>query len=124
MQENKNRLLPESENNLICAEVGARVTLEDYESIFQSKVQQILKDRGSVRILLHYTRPFLGWDIDAAAKDLSQVTEHGSKMQKAALVNPPEQVLQRWQTLRPLLGGELRIFEEGEYQKALDWVKS
>lgn len=124
MELKKNRILPESQGNILCAEIGARVTLEDYDQLFSPKIQEILKEHGSLRTLLHYSRPFLGWDIDAAAKDLAQVSENGSKVEKAALVNPPEQVLMRWKTMQPLLGGELRIFEEGEFDKALEWVRS
>lgn len=124
MELKKNRVLPESQGNILCAEVGARVTLEDYEEVFYKNIQKIFQEHGSIRILLHYSRPFLGWDIDAAAKDLAQVSESGSKVEKAALVNPPEQVHQRWKTMQPLLSGELRIFEEGEFDKALEWIRS
>lgn len=116
--------MPESESNVFCLEIADRVTLSIYENVLEPAVRKIIAEYGDIKILLYYSGPFPGWDIDAAARDLQAMTELGRSVKKVALVNPPEQVLLRWQTLKPLVGGEIKFFTIKECKKALDWVKS
>ena len=119
-----NRIMPETDERVLCIEVDQRVTLEAYKKVLEPAFRTILAKQGEIRLLLHYSGSFPGWDIDAAAYDLGIMTEVGRLVKKVALIMPPEQVRQRWTTLRPLLGGELKFFETDEISSALQWVKS
>lgn len=119
-----NRILPESEGNILCLEIGERVTLKNYQEIFEPAMKEILAHHTDARAVISYTRPFLGWDIDAAEHDIQTMTAVGRNVKKVALVHPPESVISRWQILTPLLGGEVKVFEDGQFKDALDWVKA
>ncbi len=121
---NTNRILPETEGNLLCVEIGERVTLKDYQEIFEPAMKTLFGAHDSARAVISYTRPFLGWDLDAAEYDIAMMTKLGRKVTKVALVHPPETVINRWQLLKPLLSGEVRIFQEGELNDALTWAKA
>lgn len=118
-----NRILPESEGNILCLEIGERVTLRNYQEIFEPAMKNILAHHPEARAVISYTRPFLGWDIDAAEHDIHTMANVGRNVKKVALIHPPESVINRWQILTPLLGGEVRIFEEGQFDEALAWVR-
>ncbi len=124
MGQKQNRILPESEGDVLCIEIVDRVTLENYTTVLEPAVRRIVDNYGSFNILISYTEPSVGWDMDAAAQDLEAMSELGGKAKKIALINPPERVLIRWQTLRPLLKGELKFFTSAELNDALTWVKS
>ncbi|PZP55071.1 MAG: hypothetical protein DI586_07995 [Micavibrio aeruginosavorus] len=124
MGQKQNRILPESEGNVLCMEIADRVSLDNYTNVLEPAVRKVVEKYGHFRILISYTEPAVGWDIDAAAQDLEAMAELGGKAEKIALINPPERVLIRWQTLRPLLSGELKFFTDAEFDKALSWVKS
>lgn len=116
--------MPESEGNVFCLEIADRVTLSTYETVIEPAVRKIITEYGDLKLLLFYSGPFPGWDMDAAARDLQAMTELGRFVKKIALVNPPEQVLIRWQTLKPLVGGQIKFFTVEECKEALNWVKS
>jgi len=124
MDRTPSRILPETEGNIFCAEVAERVTMEDYTTIFLQPITEILSRHGDVRLVLVYKGPFYGWDLDAASFDFSQILEKGNQVKKAALVAPPENVALRWNTMRPLFGGEIRIFDRNDgYAAALEWIR-
>ena len=119
-----NRVLPESEGNVLCLEIGQRVTLDDYVNIFEPPMRAIVAKYSDARAVISYTRPFLGWDIDAAEHDIATIAEVGRHVRRIALVHPTEQVAQRWLTFKPLFGGDVKIFNEGEFDNALAWAKA
>ncbi len=124
MGQTQNRILPESEGKTLCIEIADRVSLENYTGILEPSVRKLIDQYGELNLLISYKPSFVGWDLDAAAQDLETMTEIGGFAKKIALVNPPERVLIRWQTLRPLLKGELKFYTDAEFDKALSWVKS
>ena len=124
MGQKYNRIMPESEGNVLCVEIADRVTLKDYETIIRPAICNIADNYDEYNSLVFYSEPFPGWDLDAAARDLETMTEYAGNLRKVALVDPPEKVLVRWQALKPLLGGELRFYTSQEFDKALSWVKT
>lgn len=123
MEKKYNRIMPECEGNVFCAEIGSKVTLSEYQTVFEPRIKEIFSEYESARALLVYSEPSVGWDLDAAAHDFDNMTRLGKNIDKVALVNPPEPVKTRWLTLKPLVGGEVKIFEADQMQEALDWVK-
>lgn len=122
MSQKYNRIMPESEGNVLAVEIGERITLEEYQEIFADAAATLLPKYEESRLLLNYTKDFYGWDIEAAEIDLGILSTKGHLLSKIALVNPPEKVLSRWLVLKPILGGELRIFTQVD--EAINWVKS
>ena len=116
------RLLPETAGNVICLEISGRVTLEDYKSVLMPVANDVLSTFGDCRILISYTGRFYGWDADAASFDFSMLLEKASLVKKVALINPPENVVSRWDKIKPLIGGEVRIFAAAEFDDGLKWI--
>ena len=124
MDQKYNRIMPQSEGNVVCLEIADRVTLKTYETVFEPPVHKMIEETGAANILLYYSGPFPGWDIDAAAHDLESMTKLGRFIKKVALVNPSEQIMVRWQTLKPLISGQIKFFSSEELNTALAWIKS
>ncbi len=122
----KNRVLPESEGNVLCVEVAGKVTLAGYDKNYVPELERICRDYGELRLLCSYVDPdnFPGWEEKAAEKDLEKFTKHGHKVKKVALVNAPAKAALKWETIGAMGGGEVRKFKEGEFQEALAWVKA
>lgn len=118
-----NHIMPESEGNVLCLEIADKVSLEAYANVLEPAFKRIITEYGDIRGLLFYKGSFPAWDVDAASQDLHTLSQVGQKIKKLALVNPPEQALIKWQTLKPLLGGELKFFTSENLEEALKWVK-
>ena len=117
------RLLPDTSGNIICLEIGGRVTLEDYQSVLMPVAGEVLSKHGECRIFISYIGQFYGWDADAASFDFSMLLEKASLVKKVALINPPENVVSRWEKIKPLIGGEVRIFAAAEFDDGLNWIR-
>ena len=113
----------ETIDDLLCLEIGSKVTLAEYQSLFLPAVESIVAQHNHIRVVLVYGDSFEGWDADAAAADLEQMNRLARFIKKIALVNPPELVKNRWQTFKPLIGGELHIFNKDKLSEALEWAK-
>ncbi len=122
----QNKIMPESEGNLLCIEVRGLVTYEYYIEIYLKSLKQILQDFGKARLLFFYPDPenFIGWEKKAADIDFSTFNEYAKKIEKTAIINPPKSVSQRWDFRMPILGGEFHEFEKAEdLPAAIEWIK-
>lgn len=124
MSQTRNRVRPETSNNFLCLEIGERVTLHDYETQFIPAVKDIIGKYDSFTLAIVYGEKFLGWDMDAAEADLGHMQALAKYAKKIALINPPEVVIYRWETLKPLVGGETRIYAGDCFEEAIAWAKT
>ena len=122
MDRKHSRILPESKENLMAVEVGDRITLDEYTSIFASVAPEIFGKYETAKLLLKYTRPFHGWECDAAEMDLKMLGEYATRISKIALVDPPENVLPKWRAFKPVIG-QIKCFKQDEYDAALEWIR-
>ena len=122
MDHKKTYILPESEKEFLCFDVGHRVTVEEYQAVIKPGYQKVLDKNGEIKLLLNFSVNFLGWDIEAASEDFDYMTSHGKALKKAALVNAPDPVVKRWTTMRPILGGDVKLFNN--FDEALAWLKA
>ncbi len=123
----QNKIMPESENNVLCIEVQGLVTYEYYTEMYLANLKKILEKFEKARLLFFYPDPdnFIGWENKAADVDFSTFNQYAKNIEKTAIVNPPAKVSQRWDFRMPVLGGEFREFDKAEdLPDALKWVKS
>ena len=123
----QNKVMPESERNILCIEVHGLVTHEYYLEMYLKNLKNILQEYGKARLLFYYPDPkdFIGWEPEAADADFSTFNEYAENIEKTAIVNAPDIVSQRWDFRISLLGGEFREFESPEdLPAALKWIKS
>ena len=121
-----NRIMEESDGPVLCLEVTKPVTVDGYTKMYWPELESRFNQYGYAKILFHYTDPasFPGWESGAAELDMNRFAEYGRNIKKVALIDAPAKVVQRWELMRQMLGGEIRIFKTDEFDIALDWIKS
>ncbi len=115
---------PDSEGDLLCVKVEGVVNPDDYMAGFYEPFLAIVKKYGHYRLLVHYTPEFEGWEAGAADMSLKSIIEYGPLARRIAYVNPPERKMLQVRLQRPIMGGEIRNFAEGQYGEALAWIRS
>lgn len=122
---NNNRVMEQSEGSLLCVEAADAVTLDYYQNFYLPPLEKIFAKFGHASILFYYPDrdSFPGWSEEAADLNIQKLTEFGRKIQKVALVDPPEKVASRWNLLSPLISGDIKIFGKGQLDQALAWIK-
>ena len=53
--------------------------------------------------------------------DLKLLGEYATRISKIALVDPPENVLPKWRAFKPVVG-QMKCFQQGEYEAAIAWI--
>ena len=119
-----NRILPESEGNILCIEIRDKISTDFYHNTLEPAIGKILIENEYIKLLIVHMAPSPGWEEEAAEKDLRNLAELGHRVQKIALINPPEKTIIKWTTLQPLLSGPVKIFERENMEDALVWIKS
>jgi hypothetical protein len=117
-------VLPETDDHTLCVSLGGLVTLEDYEECVFKPLDAFVKKGIKFDLLLHYSKDYKGWTPEAADKSFRSIIDHGKYARRMAYVNPPESKIFQVKMAAPLLGGEVRYFDDKELPEALKWIKS
>lgn len=115
--------LPETDDSTLCVTFTDVVSLEEYESCVCEPVAKMTSEGGDFAMLVNYDDSYKGWSKEAAARSFQFIIDHGRSARKFAYVNPPEARIFQVKMTPKLFGGEIRFFEAGELDKALQWVK-
>lgn len=123
MNDKFNIIMDETEGSTLCVQVEKVISAEGYAENFLPRINEIVQKHGELNILIYY-KSYKGWEEDAAKQDMVTSALFSKNLKKLALVNPPEkEVFQR--TLKNALSKtELKLFNEEDLQKALEWVKA
>lgn len=117
-------ILPESDERTLCVSLAGLVCLEDYEKNFLRPLEAMVEEGVSYGLLIHYSSDYKGWTPEAADRSFQSIIDYGQKARKLAYVNPPESKIFQVKMAKPLLGGEIRLFNADELPSALSWIKS
>lgn len=118
-----NTIMPETDDRTLCILIEKPISAEGYEHNFLPRFKGMLDRNGEARLLVYY-KDFKGWEEEAAEKDMEITSAYGKKIRRFALVNPPRSEIFQKKVKAPLFDPEaLRLFEESELDKALNWVK-
>ena len=117
-----NTIMPETEANIICIQVDKPISEQGYKENFILKIQNILEDYDTFKILVYY-KEFKGWEENAAQLDMAAFVDFGSRLEKLALVNPPHKEILSRKLMKPMVGGDIQIFKENDLKLALSWIK-
>ncbi|MBI2235265.1 MAG: STAS/SEC14 domain-containing protein, partial [Micavibrio aeruginosavorus] len=90
---------------------------------FLPRVEAMLAKSGEIRLLVYYA-DFHGWEEQATRDDSLAYVRFGDKVRKIALVAPPEKEMFKSKIKKPIIGGEMRYFNETELQDALTWIRA
>jgi hypothetical protein len=117
-------ILPESDERTLCVSLRGVVALEEYEEFLYKPLQEVAAKDRKYGLLIHYAKGYKGCSREAADKSFKSIIEYGKNARKLAYVNPPESKIFQVKMAKPLLGGEIRFFEDSELDEALQWVKT
>ncbi len=126
INKNKNEIviLPDSDDETLCVRLKGVVAKGEFEIRFLEPLTQRAGQGKKYNLLIHYDESFEGWEKDAAEISFQSIIDYGATARKLAYVNPPDSKLLQIKMARPLFGGEIRFFDEGELDQAIHWVKA
>ncbi|MDB5491020.1 MAG: hypothetical protein JWO78_869 [Micavibrio sp.] len=116
-------ILPESNQTTLCLQLHDQVTADDFDHYYHQEIKKRIAANGYFNMIVTYSADYKGWEPDAADLNLKSILELGNKPHKLAYVNPPKRKILLMKMAEPLLKGEIRYFEEGQYEDALKWIK-
>jgi hypothetical protein len=114
--------MPQSDDRALCFEVHKPISPEGYSQNFLPRLDAMLDAAGEIRLLIYFS-DYKGWETEAAIMDMGAIAVYGAKVAKFAMVNPPKKEIVQYAVKKPLIHGEIRIFEESQLQEAVVWVK-
>lgn len=121
MNEKFNTIMPETTDRTLCMMVDRPISADGYRENFLPRVQAILERHGEIRCLIYF-KDYKGWEEEAAALNFSDSLKLDQKIKRFAMVNPPPKLIALYTLKRDLIGGETKIFNEGDLEAALEWV--
>jgi len=121
--EKYNIVMPETDDRVLCLCVEKPISPEGYSENFTPRIRTMIEKHGGIRLLVHY-KAYQGWEAEAALMEMGGVADFGAKVIKFALVNPPKREMLRYNVHKPLISGEIRIFEDSALDEAIRWVKA
>lgn len=104
----------------LAIQLGGKLTAADYDE-FVPKVEAIVKDQGSIRILMTM-HDFHGWDLAAAWQDTKFGARHFRDIERLAMVG--ESAWQHGMAVfcKPFTGAKIRYFDTAEAADAEAWI--
>jgi hypothetical protein len=115
--------LPESDDKAFCYAVNGRITRQAYDSSFVPGLEEIRQKRGAVYMVVYFYN-YEGWDESAMISDLETHLEYGRHVKRIAFVNAPEKFKLKMKLMDEHTAGEVRYFDEDDYDSAVSWVKT
>ncbi len=108
-------------DHVLCIEIDKVITAEGYKENFLPKLNEMINKHGEARLLINY-KNFQGWEKAAAQMDLETAANNVKTIKKMALINAPEKEAFQRNLKKEIMAGELALFNDSEYSKALEWV--
>jgi hypothetical protein len=117
-------LLRHSDGNAIAFRAHEMLTDADYQEVLIPSVEKMLESHANVRVLLDCDEDFRGWEPRALWDDAKFGVQHRDQFERMALVGGS--LMAQWgiKVANHLTKAEMRTFEEGEFEKAWQWLTS
>jgi len=97
-------------------------TIEDYCAVVEPQLDRVAETNGHLRLLLYLGPDFTGFG-DGAWGELTDEIRH-THFHKGAVVTDDGHIRTGLNVLKWALHGQVRTFQNHEYDKAVDWVAS
>lgn len=124
MPEQTVHILPQTTRTTLCLSLHSVVTADDFSQFFEAPLLEIIKENGFYNLFVSYAKDFEGWSEEAADLSFKCISQCSPKAKKAAYVNPLDKRFLLMKTLQPIMTAEIRYFNLGEDQQALEWILS
>lgn len=116
-------ILPESQGPALCLTLTGIITAADFIAFFEKPLNAILAEHGHYSLFIHYDSGFIRWQEDAADLSFKCIAKCSPKARRCAYINPPESRIMMMRFLDPLMTGEVRYYNQDQYDEALGWIK-
>jgi len=112
--------IDDSNPDYLAIRLSGKLTAEDYED-FVPKVESIVQDKGSIRILMTMI-DFHGWEMAAAWEDTKFGMRHFHDIERLAMVG--EKAWQHGMAVfcKPFTKAKIRYFDSSEAADADRWI--
>lgn len=117
-------ILPETADSVLCLRFSGIITPEDFINELENPLLQIIEKYDHYSMYIDYSPAFIKWSPEAADLSFKCITACGPKVRRCAYVNPPQERLLMMKLLNPITtNADVRYFNNGEQQIALDWIR-
>ena len=107
-----------------CPVLQSAGTADDYETVWIPRIEAVLREHGTVRMLLYMDEGFAGWELGAAWDDAKVGLRFQRRCERIAVVGGPRWVDWGTKLVAPMLHGEVRTFAADALPAAWDWIRS
>ncbi|MFT3853643.1 MAG: STAS/SEC14 domain-containing protein [Ilumatobacteraceae bacterium] len=97
-----------------------QVTIDDYTTVVEPALDEVLEVHEQVRLFL-YLGPDFGGFVDGAWGELTGEIRH-AKFHRGAVVTDDHEIRNALNLLKWMLRGDVRTFQNHEYDEAAHWV--
>jgi hypothetical protein len=98
------------------------VTKKDYESVIYPALEEHIKGNKRVKLLCQFDESLKKFDLGALWDDAKMSFKHLLDWKKVAIVSDITWLNDSLKTLGFLMPGRLKIFQNAERDKALEWL--
>ncbi len=112
------------DNKVLGFRVSGKLSAKDYEDVLMPAIEAQIKDQGKARILIEWDESFKGWEAKAMLDDMRLGFAHWNDFEKVALVGAPKWLDIFFKFFDSLSKGEVKVFDEGQYDAAMAWAEA
>lgn len=117
-------ILPESQGKILGIRAVGTLTDHDYKTVLIPRLETIIREHGTSRVLFHMDEDFQGWEMEAMWDDAKFGMAHRNDFEKCAVIGGP-----RWVEWGAKLGAlfmktELRTYSHDQLKEAWEWIAS
>ncbi|MCJ7593040.1 MAG: STAS/SEC14 domain-containing protein [Woeseiaceae bacterium] len=116
------KLIIDLPDNVLGIEASGKITATDYQSVLVPALEDKLKEIKKIRFLYVLGDAFDGFSGAAAWEDAKVGLKHLTQFDRIAVVTDVEWIQNSIKFLGFAIPGEIRVFKNGDLQKARGWI--
>ena len=107
--------------NVVATKAVGKLTKEDYDRLLPLLRKKVDK-HGNLRWYFEMDK-FVGWEPEAAYKDMKFDFKNADTLEKVAMVGAKKWEKMLTQVMKPFTTADVRFFEISQKQEALSWIE-
>ena len=117
-------VMPESTGSTLALKASGKLTDADYKQVLIPKMEEIIKQYGTAKVLLYLPGDFTGWEPHAAWDDAKFGLRHRNDFEKLAVVGGAKWVEWSTKIASHFMKGEVKTFPQEQLEEALNWIRA
>ena len=113
--------LDEGTGNVLGYEVKGKLTEKEFESLSE-EFKSAVAEHGKVRLLVRMNE-IPNMELGAVAEDL-KLAPYANDIERYAIVGDSKVIEWAQKLVEPLINGEIKHFEDSQYEEAWRWVQA